>query len=173
MSHHQPYLAMAQNNAWANHTLFQAMAVLSKEAFTANRPGFFPSLCATLNHIHAVDLYYIDALVTGKSGRAVFARTPINDPNTMAKAQNSTDMRLTGICRNLTPQILAETRSVDRHAGPTQENIAALLLHLFKHQIHLRGQAHVQLQSAGIAPPQLDEFHLQFDRAPSAGKFDK
>ena len=36
-----------------------------------------------------------------------------------------------------------------------------------------RGQAHVQMQSAGIAPPQLDEFHLQFDRAPSAGKFDK
>ena len=173
MSHHQPYLAMAQNNAWANHTLFQAMAVLSKEAFTANRPGFFPSLCATLNHIHAVDLYYIDALVMGKSGHTVFTRAPINDTYTMAKAQNSTDMRLTGICRKLTPQILAETRSVDRHAGPTQENIAALLLHLFQHQIHHRGQAHVQLQSASIVPPQLDEFHLQFDRAPSARKFDK
>ena len=67
---------------------------------------------------------------------------------------------------------IVEYRSVDRHAGPTQENIAALLLHLFQHQIHHRGQAHVQLQSAGIAPPQLDEFHLQFNRAPSARKFD-
>ena len=80
------------------------MAALSKEAFTANRPGFFPSLCATLNHIHAVDLYYIDALVMGKSGRTVFARAPINDTYKMAKAQNNTDMRLTGICQTLTPK---------------------------------------------------------------------
>jgi uncharacterized damage-inducible protein DinB len=47
------------------------------------------------------------------------------------------------------------------------------LLHLFQHQIHHRGQAHVQLQDAGIAPPQLDDFHLQFERAPSARQFDK
>jgi hypothetical protein len=28
----------------------------------------------------------------------------------------------------------------------------------------------VQLQTAGISPPQLDEFHLDFERAPSAQK---
>jgi uncharacterized damage-inducible protein DinB len=43
-----------------------------------------------------------------------------------------------------------------------------LLLHLFQHQVHHRGQAHVQLQAAGIAPPQLDEFFLDDDRAATA-----
>ena len=41
-------------------------------------------------------------------------------------------------------------------------------MHLFQHQVHHRGQAHVQLQNAGIPPPQLDDFFLEDGRAPSA-----
>lgn len=169
----QPYLSMAQNNAWANHWLYAALAPLSNRAFTANRPGFFPSLCATLNHIHLVDLYYLDALEAGNTGLAIFKRTPVTAPNRLAKAQEMADERLRNICRTLTPQILTQTRHVVRRTGPTQETVAALLLHLFQHQIHHRGQAHVQLQTAGLVPPQLDEFHLRFERAASAGQFDK
>jgi uncharacterized damage-inducible protein DinB len=33
-----------------------------------------------------------------------------------------------------------------------------LLLHLFQHQIHHRGQAHAMLSGTSVAPPQLDEF---------------
>ena len=173
MNPSQPYLSMAQNNAWANHTLYTALTPLTKEAFTARRPGFFPSLCATVNHIHAVDLYYIDALYAGQTGLAVFDRAPVEDHIALAKAQNTADRQLTDMCRNLTPQILGETRGVERRTGPTRESVPALLLHLFQHQIHHRGQAHVQLQDAGIAPPQLDAFHLQFERAPTTGQFDK
>ncbi|MEO0830782.1 MAG: DinB family protein, partial [Pseudomonadota bacterium] len=41
----------------------------------------------------------------------------------------------------------------------------------FQHQIHHRGQAHVQLSDVGLAPPQLDEFFLEFDRAPIAQEY--
>jgi uncharacterized damage-inducible protein DinB len=34
-----------------------------------------------------------------------------------------------------------------------------LLLHLFLHQIHHRGQAHAMLSDTEVAPPQLDEFY--------------
>jgi hypothetical protein len=33
-----------------------------------------------------------------------------------------------------------------------------LLLHLFQHQIHHRGQAHAMLSGTSGPPPQLDEF---------------
>ena len=56
------FVAMAGNNAWANHRLLTACRALSPEAFAAPRTGFFPSLRATLNHILWVDRYYIDAL---------------------------------------------------------------------------------------------------------------
>jgi uncharacterized damage-inducible protein DinB len=49
------------------------------KAFVAEAPGFFPSLAATLNHIHEVDLYYIDALTEDGLGRSVYDREDIDD----------------------------------------------------------------------------------------------
>jgi uncharacterized damage-inducible protein DinB len=163
-----PYKAMALNNAWANATLYAAFASLAPDAFTAPRPGFFPSLAETMNHIHAVDLYYIDALEQGGQGRKVYERDEETAPERLAAAQAAADMRLTRFCADLTPEILRQVRVTERPSGPIEEGVEALLLHLFQHQIHHRGQAHVQLQHAGVAPPQLDEFYLVYDRAPSA-----
>ena len=70
----------------------------------------------------------------------------------------------------LTEALLArgETGVTLRPGGPVRERVGPLLLHLFQHQIHHRGQAHTMIGDAGIAPPQLDDFHLDFGRAPSA-----
>ena len=164
----QPYLSMAGNNAWANATLFAALSDLDAAAFAAPRPGFFGSLKATLNHIHQVDLYYIDALEQGGAGRAVFAEAEHGDVTTLAAAQAETDARLIHFCTALTSETLRETRQTERRGGPVAETVGALLPHLFQHQVHHRGQAHVMVQDAGIAPPQLDDFFLEFERDPAA-----
>lgn len=163
-----PYQRMALNNAWANATLYSAVMTLDHDAFAAPRPGFFGSLCETLNHIWLVDLYYVDALEEGGEGRAIFDRANWEDPRDLGQAQAAVDLRLAEFCATLTPNILAGTRQTDRREGRVTETVAALLLHLFQHQIHHRGQAHVQLQDAGVAPPQLDDFYLEYGRAPSA-----
>ncbi|MEO0502066.1 MAG: DinB family protein, partial [Pseudomonadota bacterium] len=62
-------IRMAQNNAWANARLHGRISDMDAVTFAAPRPGFFGSLKATLNHIHQVDLYYIDALEQGGAGR--------------------------------------------------------------------------------------------------------
>ena len=49
-------------NRLANHRLHHAMRTLSKEEYHAPRTSFFPSLAQTLDHILAVDLYYLAAL---------------------------------------------------------------------------------------------------------------
>lgn len=163
-----PWLFMALNNAWANATLFAAVRSLPASEFAARRPGFFPSLERTLNHIHEVDLYYLDALEGGGLGRSVYYRADISEPGDLAKAQAEADTRFARFCRTVTPATLAETRETERKDITVRETVAALILHLVQHQIHHRGQAHVQLSDAGVAPPQLDEFYLEFDRAPSA-----
>ena len=66
------FQAAARNNRWANHRLHRACGALSPGEFTAARTGFFPSIAATLNHIHAIDLYYLDALEEGGVGRAAW-----------------------------------------------------------------------------------------------------
>jgi len=166
-----PYFGFASNNAWANRTLYGVVLRLPEGAFTAPRPGFFPSLALTLNHIHAVDLYYIDALTLGGVGRSIFDRPDIATPAALGAAQAEADARLVSFCMGITEADLARSVPTDRPGGPVQERIGDLLPHLFQHQIHHRGQAHVQLGHAGIDPPQLDEFFLDFDRAPSAREY--
>ncbi|TBX29233.1 DinB family protein [Nioella sediminis] len=163
-----PFLTMALNNAWANATLYGAISGLSEAAFAAPRPGFFPSLKATLNHIYEVDLYYVDALEAGGCARSVYDREEIGSVAELAKAQADVDMRLARFCQGLTPQMLEEDRVTERREGKVTEKVGALLLHLFQHQIHHRGQAHTMVHDAGIAPPQLDDFHLDYGRVPSA-----
>lgn len=166
-----PYLQMALNNAWANATFYGALSDLPEGAFTAPRPGFFPSLAATLNHIYEVDLYYIDALVEGGFGRSVYDRTDIEEARALGQAQADSDLRLAAFCRDLTEADLAAPRQTERRDGMTTERVDWLLLHLFQHQVHHRGQAHVQLQDAGVDPPQLDDFFLDFGRVPSAAAY--
>ncbi len=163
-----PYLRMALNNAWANATFYGALNSLSEDAFLAPRPGFFGSLCRTMNHIYEVDLYYVDALEAGGLGRSVYVRDDIEDVRTLAEAQATVDLRLATFCSKLTPAVLEATRNTERKDTTAEERVDALLLHLFQHQVHHRGQAHVQLQDAGVDPPQLDDFHLEFGRVPSA-----
>ena len=166
MSH--PFVACASNNAWGNRTLHGAAAGLSEEVFTAERPGFFPSLSATLNHIYEVDLYYIDALTEGGLGLSVFDRDDIHDPKTLGAAQAASDARLLEFCLGVTDADLMRRVATERRDGTATETIGNLLPHLFQHQVHHRGQAHVQLQHAGIDPPQLDDFFLEYGRVPSA-----
>jgi uncharacterized damage-inducible protein DinB len=164
----RPFELMAYNNAWANATLHGALKGLSDEQFQAAAPGFFPSLGRTLNHIYEVDLYYIDALADGGRGRNVYDREDFTTLSALAAAQKSLDAALIRFCRGLQAPMLDDIRRTDRGDRMHPETVGALLLHLFQHQIHHRGQAHVQVHALGIAPPQLDDFHLNFERAETA-----
>lgn len=164
-----PFIQMALNNAYANRTLYSALLDMDQTEFTAPRPGFFPSLSRTLNHIYEVDLFYIDALEEGGLGRSVYNRADIEDVKTLARAQADTDLRLAVFCGS-DPDLTKLVR-VERKELMTEEKIGALLPHLLQHQVHHRGQAHVQISDAGLAPPQLDDFFLEHDRAPIAKEY--
>lgn len=168
MSAASHFRLMALNNAWANATLYAAIAQLPDGAFTAEAPGFFGSVHATMNHIWQVDLFYLDALEGGGVGRAVYDRSEIDTIEDLAIAQSENDMRFATFCSALTGETLAEPRLTERSDGIFEERVDALILHLVQHQIHHRGQAHVQIGHHGIAPPQLDDFYLEYGRVPSA-----
>ena len=157
---------MARNNAWSNYRLHQACNGLSDTEFSAKRIGFFPSIQATLNHILAVDLYYIDALTNGGLGpRAFHEFTPHSVIATLAAAQAESDRRLIDFCDGLTETALVSLVRTDRGAqGVFDERCDDVLAHLFQHQIHHRGQAHAMLSGTSVKPPQLDEYFLAYDR---------
>ncbi len=160
------FRAMARNNAWANHRLLAACAGLSQEAFEAERCGFFPSIRHTLNHILYVDWYYVDALEGGRLGpRAWTEEIPCRTVAELSREQSAVYRRLIALCDGLTADGLAAPVTLVRGARDQVERADRVLLHLFQHQIHHRGQAHAMLSATDVAPPQLDEFYMA-DEAP-------
>jgi len=151
------FRAMAYNNAWANRRLLGACLGLGQEAFLAARTGFFPSIARTLNHILTVDWFYVDALEGGTLGYAAFEdENPYDAAADLMEAQSAVDRRLIAVCD--APDTLDEDVRVIRGDRVQVERRDRLLLHLFQHQIHHRGQAHAMLSGAIEKPPQLDEF---------------
>ena len=54
----QPIRLLARYNAWANKTLFDAVAVLPAGEAVKERPTLFRNIVNTLNHLYAVDLIW-------------------------------------------------------------------------------------------------------------------
>jgi len=155
----QTFRAMAYNNAWANRRLLTACAALTPEEFAATRTSFFPSLAATLNHILVIDWFYVDALEGGDLGPKAWANE-IPHPllADLKREQAAVDRRLIAICEALTDEALDGEVRVNRVTRWQVERRDRLLMHLFQHQVHHRGQAHAMLAGTAVKPPQLDEF---------------
>ena len=66
--------------------------------------------------------------------------------------------RLIAVVEKLTPDCLGHIVNVHRGHRTQHERMDRLLLHLFQHQVHHRGQAHAMLSGTSVKPPQLDEF---------------
>jgi uncharacterized damage-inducible protein DinB len=150
---------MAYNNAWSNHRLLSACARLSQSEFEASRTGFFPSIQATLNHILTIDRFYVDALEGGTLGPAAWANpVPCPTVSELRPAQAAVDRRLIAWCSSLDERGPNQIIRVHRETRVQSERADRLLLHVFQHQIHHRGQAHAMLSDTTVSPPQLDEF---------------
>ena len=147
----------ARANRLANHRLHQGMVALAEADFHAPRSGFFPSLAATLNHILAVDGYYLAGLHGESDMVSHWTRfVPAVTLAELALRQAEVDRRLIDYCDALddADRVIA----LDRGSMVQRERVGHVLAHLAMHQTHHRGQAHAMLSSTAVRPPQLDDF---------------
>ncbi len=152
-------LAQAYNNAWCNHRLLKTCGKLSPDELAAPRVSFFPSIIHTLNHILTVDWLYVSALEGRCIGGAAFEpEIPFPLFADLRREQAAVDRRLIDHCRGLDADGLAQEVSIPRDTHVQVERTDRVLLHLFQHQIHHRGQVHTMLAGTSVPPPQLDEF---------------
>lgn len=158
LDHHR---RMARNSLWSNDRLYRAVLSLGPGEFEAARTSFFPSIKATLNHLLEVDLFYM-AFLEERGTQSTFV--DVDEVGELALAQAGVDRRLVEFCDKLARNDLDRRVITDRgEAGRIPERIGDLLAHLFVHDIHHRGQVHAMLSGSSVAPPQLDEFFLDYD----------
>ena len=155
----------AHANRLANRRLQAALANLSTSELHSKRTSFFPTLIGTLNHLLAVDRYYIAALHGEPDMEAQYRRyAPHDELAPYASAQDASDQKLIAFCDQLDDAGVNAEVAMDRGEGKVQRDLAGYVLaHLFMHQTHHRGQVHSMLSGTHVKPPQLDEFLMPSD----------
>ena len=153
-------------NAWANRRLYEACAALSAPDYRANRPSFFGSIHATLNHILVGDRVWMGRLEGVPSGIERLDQILYDEFTHLKAARESEDARILRFVSRLGEEAIAGTLRYRNMAGEAQETpLPWVLAHFFNHQTHHRGQVHGMLSGTPVAPPPLDLIYfLRQDR---------
>ena len=152
---HLPLLA--RFNAWVNGRLYGAVARLSDADYRRDRGAFFGSIHATLNHLLVVDRLWLGRIEGTDPGIRSLDQILYDDFGELRAARRAEDARIVAFVDGLDAAALRRTVSYRTMAGdPGATRADLILLTLFNHQTHHRGQVHAMLTQAGVVPPPLD-----------------
>ena len=148
---------LAAYNRWANRRIYSAAAELSDSNYRADRGAFFGSLHNTLNHILVGDRIWLYRLTGEGDAPDRLDAVLFPDLTTLARAREAEDTRIISYIAGLSDAALAGTVEYANMGGDRFEQLLAeVLVHLFNHQTHHRGQAHALITGFGEAVPSLD-----------------
>ena len=149
---------LAAYNRWANARLYAAALALSEQAYRLHIGVSFGSLHGTLNHLLLTDRLWLKRL-TGEGDHPNHLDAILyEDRAELTRARIAEDNRLIAIVEKYDEKALASLHSYKTTSGmPQSQILSEILLHLFNHQTHYRGQAHACLSiMTGGEPPSLD-----------------
>jgi uncharacterized damage-inducible protein DinB len=155
---------------WANQRLYAACAQLSEAEYLKQRPAFFGSIHATLNHILVGDRIWLGRL-TGHPAMHIKSLDQILYPEFagLRVARGAEDAAIINYVDSLDEPTLNSTLRYKTMAGePLAFPVRQILGHFFNHQTHHRGQAHGLLSQTPVAPPPLDLLHYLRDSVPTS-----
>ncbi|MFO0995133.1 MAG: DinB family protein [Alphaproteobacteria bacterium] len=153
------FTMLADYNAWANARLFAAAAALPDRDYRADRGAFFGSLHGTLNHLLVGDLIWLHRLTGEGTEPATLDGILHDDLGSLSAARRHEDARFVRYIASLDEATLADgtvTYRSTRNPMEIEQKLAPLLLHVFNHQTHHRGQAHGILTMVAGEAPSLD-----------------
>ncbi len=149
---------LAGYNRWANERVYQACSVLTDESYRQDRGAFFGSIHNTLNHLLVVDRIWLGRLLGQATPELVGLNQCLHDDFAALRTDRSAeDQRLIDVVESLDETALGELvtyRFVDGRSAATPRHL--ILITLFNHQTHHRGQVHTMLTQAGVDVPPLD-----------------
>jgi len=162
MPSREDIVLLASYNASMNEKLYLAAGTLPQEVLIADRGAFFGSILGTLNHIVAGDTIWLRRFLAHPSSlSSLKAMTEIPVPTSLA-ARYSNDLQallehrrrldaiLVALATEVSDSDLDAPLLYKNSRGEFQKSFGSLLLHLFNHQTHHRGQASTLLSQSGV-----------------------
>lgn len=151
----------ARYNAWQNTSLVAAGRQLPSAALIQDRRAFFGSILGTACHIFWADRLWLSRLA-GYPAPEVSSITESTDLfagwEAFAAAREALDRWIIAWAAEVVPDALAGPYSW--HSGALGREVTRdrgeLIVHMFNHQTHHRGQIHAMLTAAGGVPDDTD-----------------
>lgn len=149
---------LAAYNSWANARLYEAALALPEELYRADVGVYFQSLHRTLNHLLLTDRLWLTRLTGVGEQPKRLDDILYEDRLELARARVAEDSRLIALVSGYDEATLARPHAYQTTSGkPQEQQLSDILLHLFNHQTHHRGQAHSCLSiTTKQEPPPLD-----------------
>ena len=154
---------LATYNQWMNRKLYEAAASLPAEELHRNRGAFFGSIFGTLNHIAIGDILWFKRIARDVPGLAsltcvqelpppVFPNTPLRATLAELDALRAMlDEAIIAFCAEVEPARLGEAFEWTSTKGVKSRKVLGdVLVHVFNHQTHHRGQATTLFSQMGI-----------------------
>jgi uncharacterized damage-inducible protein DinB len=161
MTHFQ---LLAGFNGWVNERLYACIAGVPEDVYRSDRKAYFGSIHRTLNHLLVVDRLWAGRIEGIDRGIRALDQILYDDFASLWAARREEDARLIDLVDRLDEERLRQPVRYERIIGTGLEEARAgdILLTLFNHQTHHRGQIHALLTQADVAPPPLDViFYLE------------
>ena len=155
---------MAQYNQWMNRQIYAASAQLSAEALIQDKGAFFGSILGTLNHIAVGDTIWLKRFAPFLLDHPELnpirelERPKSLDSTLFSSLPDLSDYRkildniFIELAQSISTAELNQWVSYSNTKGiPSQKSLFSLLMHVFNHQTHHRGQISTLLSQSGIA----------------------
>jgi len=145
---------MASYNAWANARLYRMAGALSDELYRKEVGAYFKSLHGTLNHLLVADRIWMHRLTGSGDQPQKLNAILFDDLPSLHAARVEEDRRIVDFVQSLAEPAFEEVLEYRMLNGtPQRQPRREILAHLFNHQTHHRGQAHVILTLLGVTEP--------------------
>lgn len=157
------FMMFAAYNSWANRRIYEAAADLGEREFSRDTGAFFGSMMGTLNHILTGDRIWMKRFTGEGDAPASLDAILHRDLPSLAIAREIEDQRIIDWVEGLTDKDLAGrfTYMTATDMRTISQRLLPALAHLFNHQTHHRGQAHMILTVLGRPSVPLDLIYFQ------------
>ena len=154
---------LAAYNQWANTRIYEAARSLPRADYYRPTGVFFGSLHGTLNHLLLTDRLWLKRLTGVGEHPSRLDAILYEEHGDLTEAREAEDARLIQVIDGYDDRALEGRVTYRTTSGKPQEQILSdVLMHLFNHQTHHRGQAHACISIVtGKEPPTLDLLAFQ------------
>lgn len=163
MAEKNQLMLMADYNQLMNERMLNAASELSTEELHEDNGAFFKSVLLTLNHVMVGDILWLKRFADDKKPhQALLPLADIDRPSRLdellydnlesfSKQRSLLDKLIIDYCRELHENDLDEALEYLNYKGEShRKRLGDLILHVFLHQVHHRGQVTTLLSQKKI-----------------------